>query len=112
MATSTQHINARNDPDLLDRFIAAAEQARVPDASAWCQARMGRLVTVTVASAQTVADVHAYAHETRAAYIAATPERPGANLGAVTDAHLAAAISSLRAEEAVPEETAPESPSA
>lgn len=92
MATTTQHINARNDPDLLARFIAAAEQADVTDASAWVQANMGRLVTVEVDGVKTIADVHAYADEVRTAYIKATPERPGANLGAVTDPHLLAAI--------------------
>ncbi|MFF7293234.1 hypothetical protein ACFY9N_11955 [Microbacterium sp. NPDC008134] len=91
-ATTTQHINARNDPDLLDRFIAAAEQAHVDDASRWVQANMGRLVTIDVADGQSVADVHAYAHDIREQHIAATPPRPGANLGAVTDAQLAAAI--------------------
>lgn len=95
MATTTQHINARNDPDLLDRFIAAAEQANVENASAWVQANMGRLVTVKVDGAQTVSDVHAYADEVRDAYIKATPERPGANLGAVTDPHLLTAINAI-----------------
>lgn len=102
MASTTQHINARNDPDLLDRFIAAAEQAHIDNASAWVQANMGRLVTATVADTQTVADVHAYADETRDAYIAATPARPGANLGAVTDAYLAAAIASIHPTEGNP----------
>lgn len=92
MATTTEHINARNDSDLLDRFIAAAEQAEVADASAWVQANMGRLITVRVQAEHTIADVHATANKTRAEYIAATPERPGADLGAVTDEHLAAAI--------------------
>lgn len=97
MASTTQHINARNDPDLLARFIAAAEQADVADASAWIQANMGRLVCVEVDSGQTVSDVHAYADATRQAYIDATPERPGANLSAVTDANLAAAIAATLA---------------
>lgn len=92
MATTTQHINARNDPDLLDRFVAAAEQEGIANASAWVQENMGRLVCAVVGGDQTVADVHAYAAETRDAYIKNTPERPGADLGAVTDPHLLAAI--------------------
>lgn len=99
MASTTQHINARNDPDLLDRFVAAAEQAGLDNASAWIQSNMGRLVTVDVADGQTVADVHAYAAENRDNYIAATPPRPGANLGAVTDTHLGAAIAAIRPSE-------------
>jgi hypothetical protein len=93
MATTTQHINTRNDPDLLDRFIAAAEQANVENASAWVQANIGQLICVTVDDTKTISDVHAYAAETRQKYVDATPPRPGANLGAVTDEHLAAAIS-------------------
>ena len=96
MATTTQHINARTDPDLLARFVAAAEQADVPDASAWVQANMGRLVCIVVDGTQTVSDVHAYAAVSRQQYVDATPPRPGENLGAVTDTHLAAAITALR----------------
>ncbi len=99
MATTTQHINARNDPDLLDRFVASAEQAGIEDASAWVQANMGRLVSQDAEAGQTVADVHAYARETRETYIAATPLRPGENLGAVTDTHLAAAITAIMPDE-------------
>lgn len=107
MASTNQHINARNDPDLLDRFIAAAEQANVPNASAWVQANMGRLVCVVVevggegeGDDKTVSDVHSYADEVRDAYIAATPARPGANLGAVTDAHMVTAITAVQVSEA------------
>jgi hypothetical protein len=99
VATTTQHINARNDADLLDRFVAAAEQADVDGASAWVQSNMGRLVTVEVEGGQTVADVHALAADTRAAYLAATPLRPGEDPNAVTDAHLTAAITAFRGTE-------------
>lgn len=92
MATTTQHINARNDPDLLDRFIAAAEQAGVEDASRIVQANMGKLVTQPVGDAQVIADVHAFAATARDEYLAATPDRPGADLARVTDAQLASAI--------------------
>ncbi|WP_102193217.1 hypothetical protein [Microbacterium aurantiacum] len=107
MATTNQHINARNDPDLLDRFVAAAEQANVENASAWVQARMGRLVSVVVevggegaGDDKTVSDVHAYADEVRDAHLAATPARPGANLSAVTDANLTTAITAVQTAEA------------
>lgn len=77
MATTTQHIIARNDPDLLDRFVAAAEQEGVPDASAWVQANLGALIAAEVEGGQV---------------IAATPERAGASLAAVTDTHLTTAL--------------------
>jgi hypothetical protein len=105
MATTNQHISARNDADILDRFIAAAEILGIEDASRWVQANIGQLITITVESGQTVADVHAYAREVREAYIAATPPRPGVNLSAVTDTHLATAIDAVWSAE-----TAPESP--
>jgi len=95
MATTTQHIAARNDPDLLDRFIAAAEQAGVEDASRIVQTNMGKLVTQPVGDGQVIADVHAFAANAREEYIAATPERAGANLAAVTDAQLASAIAAI-----------------
>ncbi|MEV5068942.1 hypothetical protein MRBLMI12_000499 [Microbacterium sp. LMI12-1-1.1] len=101
MATTAQHINSRNDPDLLDRFVAAAEQAGLDGASAWVQANMGRLVSTPVEAGQTVADVHAYADEVRAAYIDATPLRAGANPGAVTDIHLATAIGNVKQAQSV-----------
>ncbi len=100
MATTTQHINARNDPDLLDRFIAAAEQQGFENASTWIQARMGKLVTQEVDGSQTISDVHAYAENVRKEYIENTPQRPGADLGAVTDAHLVAAIGAVQTSEA------------
>lgn len=95
MATSTQHIAARNDPDLLARFVAIAEQVGIPNASAWVQSHMGELVSQEVEGTQTVADVYAYADDVRNQYLAATPDRPGINLGAVTDAHLSDAIDTV-----------------
>lgn len=44
MATTAQHIAARNDADLLARFIAAAEQAGIENAQQWAEANRGRLV--------------------------------------------------------------------
>ena len=92
MATSTQHLAARSDPDLLARFVAMAEQANIPNASSWVESHMGQLVSEQVEDTQTVADIYAYAYETRENYINETPARPGINLGAVTDEHLVEAI--------------------
>jgi hypothetical protein len=95
MATTRQHIDARNDTDLQARFIAAAEQAGMPAAEQWVRAHMGALVAAAVDQGQTVADIHAYATTVRDAYLDAAPPPPGANLAAVTDTHLTAAITAL-----------------
>lgn len=92
MASTTQHIVARGDADLLQRLIAAAEQAGIPSADRWVQQNMGALISAPVQDAQTIADVHAYASAVRAQAVAALPPLPGADPAAVTDAHLAAAI--------------------
>lgn len=91
MATSAQHIAARNDADLTARLVAVAEQAGVPNASMWVAANAGRLVAVEV-EGTTLADVHAYAVAT---YVP-TP-RPGENPAAVTDTQLHGAIEALTA---------------
>ena len=104
MATTADHIDANSDPDLLARFIARAEQLRIPNAMVWVQSRMDKLITEPVDSGQTVTDVYAYAANVRKAYIEATPPRPGENLGAVTDLHLETAINALyNAENPTPE---------
>lgn len=96
-ATTTQHMNARGDQDLLNRFIAKAEMMGVENPAGWVQAHMGNLIVQTVDGTQTVSDVHAYADEVRRTYIANTPQSPGLNLGAVTDAHLQTAIEAVQA---------------
>ncbi len=104
MATTADHIAANSDPDLLARFIARAEQLRIPNAMVWVQSGMGRLITSAVAGDQTVTDVYAYAANVRKEYLANTPPRPGENLGAVTDSHLETAIQALyNAENPTPE---------
>lgn len=100
MTTTEQHINARNDNELLQRFIAKAEMLGVDNPSGWIQSNMPHLINATVAEGQKVSDIFAYAHETRQAYIAATPPLPGANMGAVTDEHLQAAIEAVQANQA------------
>lgn len=99
MATTADHIAARSDADLLARFVAKAEQLGIPNASSWVQTHMGTLVTKTVDGNQTVTDVYAYATNVRKEYVSATPPRPGENLGAVTDSHLATAIQAIQSEE-------------
>ena len=91
MATSAQHIAARNDSDLLARFIAVAEQLDIPNAQAWVEQNRGRLVATDI-EGTTIADVHAYAVAT---YVP-TP-RPGENPAAVTDGQLGNAIEALTA---------------
>lgn len=89
MATLAQHIAARNDDDLLQRLIAAAEQAGIPNPQGWAESNRGRLVSVPVGDT-TLADVHAYAVAT----YTPTP-RPGINPAAVTDEQIAAAIQAV-----------------
>ena len=95
MATTADHIAARGDTDLYQRFVARAEQLGVENASSWVQSHMGQLVGQKVDGTQTVTDVYAYAANVRREYIAATPPRPGENMGAVTDTHLEVAINAL-----------------
>ena len=99
MATTADHMAARGDADLLARFIARAEQLGVENVSSWVQAHMGQLIGQKIDGNQTVTDVYAYAANVRREYIAATPQRPGENMGAVTDSHLEVAIQALYNEE-------------
>lgn len=104
MATTTDHINARGDFNLQDRFVAKAEQLNIPNASSWVLSHISKLVTEKVDGNQSITDVFAYASNVRKEYIAATPPEPGANLGAVTDSHLETAIQALyNAENPTPE---------
>lgn len=96
MATTHQHIAAREDQDLRDRLFAAAEQAGIPSPQEWVDRKLGALLTAQVAGDQTIVDAHAYADSVRKEYLAderALP--PGINPGAVADAHLAAAIAAV-----------------
>jgi len=92
MATTAQHIATRNDSDLLERVVAAAEQAGIPNATQWAQLNIGSLITIPVEGTQTISDVYSYAMEVRQNAVNALPPLPGINPGAVTDTHLAAAI--------------------
>lgn len=92
MATQAQHIAARNDGDLLARFIAAAELAGIPNAQAWAETRRGALVSQPVQDGKAVADVHAYA-------VASYGGRPGQDATKVTDEHVAQAVQAVHAAE-------------
>ena len=96
MATTAQHIAARDDADLIARLVAAAEMADITDADQRVRSNLGSLIAVVVQDGQTVADVHAYAADVRRQYLAADQALPpGQNPGAVTDAHLATAVAML-----------------
>lgn len=97
--TTTQHMNARGDMDLISRFIAKAEMMGLENPQGLIHNNMAKLVATVVDSDQTVANVHAYAYETRESYIAATPPPAGANLAAVNDSFLEIAINALLAEQ-------------
>jgi len=87
MATLAEHITARNDADLLARFVAAAEMEGIDNPQGWAEQHRGELVAAKVDDDHSVSDVHAYAVST----YQPTP-RPGANPAAVTDDQIKAAV--------------------
>lgn len=96
MPSTTEHIAARDDIDLQYRLIAAAEQAGLENASSRVATALGKLVSQPIevnGETTSLTAVHAYAAAVRKEYLAddrALP--PGQNPGAVTDAHLQAAV--------------------
>lgn len=86
MATLAEHITARNDADLLARFVAAAEMEGIDNPQGWAEQHRGELVSAKIGDT-TCSDVHAYAVAT----YQPTP-RPGANPAAVTDDQIKAAV--------------------
>lgn len=99
MTTTTEHIDARDDFDLQRRLTAAAEQLGVPDAASRVAMALGTLVStpITVNGENTsITAVHAYAAAVRKEYLDdARAMAPGLNPGAVTDAHLSAAVTAV-----------------
>lgn len=99
MASTTQHIAARDDLDLQQRLIAAAEQMGVQNASSSVVANLGALVSRQIevdGSPTSIADVHAYAADVREQYLADEKAMsPGLNPGAVTDVILNAALTEV-----------------
>lgn len=90
MATLAEHIAARNDADLLARFVAAAEMAGIDNPQGWAEAHRGEIVCAKIGDT-TVSDVHAYAVATYQ-----PTSRPGANPAAVTDQQIIAAVNAVR----------------
>lgn len=95
MTTTAEHLAARRDSDLFERLVAAAELAGISDARAWVVENMGALITAPVDGDSTIASVYAYANSVYKEKVAALPPAPGLNAGAVTDTHLAAAVSNV-----------------
>lgn len=99
MATTAQHIEARDDIDLQRRLIAAAEQANVPNAQSAVASALGKLVGLEIevyGETTTIADVYANAAAVRREHLAdekALP--PGQNPNRVTDEILVTAVLSL-----------------
>lgn len=95
-ATTSQHIAARGDRDLLARLQAAAEQAGKAVSLSEIEQRMGSIISAEIevgGETTTITDVHAYAAGVREDLL--MDERllsPGLNPGAVTDPHLVAAL--------------------
>ncbi|QGZ16728.1 hypothetical protein PBI_DEWDROP_81 [Microbacterium phage Dewdrop] len=110
MATTSEHIAARDDLDLQQRLIAAAEQLGVTNAQSAVVSNLGRLVATSLPvdeeSTTSLANVHAYAAETRRQHLSA-PEAmpPGLNPAAVTDALLEQALRKVLGD-MIPEQTA------
>jgi len=96
MNSTNEHIAARDDLDLQLRLIAKAEQMAIDYAQSIVAPALGKLIAapIVVNGEDTdITRVHAYAADQRRLLLeseAAMP--PGQNPGAVTDAHLEAAI--------------------
>lgn len=99
MSTTSEHIAARDDLDLQHRLIAAAEQAGLENASSRVAVALGALVSKPIevnGETTSLTAVHAYAAAVRKEYLADDRSLPpGLNPGAVTDAHLLAAVQAV-----------------
>ena len=93
--TTAQHIAARNDEDLKERLVAAAEQAHIDNPQSFVDQNMGKLISTPVEGESTITTVHAYAADVRRQALEAVPPAPGLNPAAVTDTHLATAIQAV-----------------
>lgn len=91
MATIAEHIAARNDNDLLQRLIAAAERAGIPSPQAWAEMNRGAIVAADIGDT-TLSDVHAFA----VASYEPTP-RPGEDDTKITDPQVEAAVTAMLA---------------
>lgn len=98
MPTTQQHIAARSDTDLIERFTAKAEMMGLDTPGTFVHDNMVKLIQVPVSEGKTITDVHAYAAQHRREYIDATPAPAGADPAAVIDDYLEAAIIAVRGE--------------
>lgn len=93
MASIAEHMSARNDNDLFQRLVAAAEMAGVEAPEQFVGLNRGKLISTPIevdGQTTTLSAVHAYAVATYQPV-----PRPGANPAAVTDQHLKEAIKAL-----------------
>ena len=102
MPTSAQILAVRADADLRERIVALASlDPGITSATSWVDAHIERIAAAPLNSTgnDTIASVLNYAREEYRPY---KPDaiRPGLNPGAVTDAHLLAAIAHVRDTEA------------
>lgn len=93
--TTAEHIAARDDKDLINRLVAAAEQAHIPNPERFVWDNRGVIISTDIGSGATITSVHAYAASVYAAALAALPLKPGFNPAAVTDPQLAQAIQAV-----------------
>lgn len=91
MSTIAEHIAARNDTDLQQRLIAAAEMHGVADPARWVTENLGALVCANI-DGTTLADVHAFAVVDKGE----PPLSAGADPAFVTDDQVKAAVSAIR----------------
>ena len=93
METTTQHNEAKGDPNLLRRAIGKAEQLGVENAQQAVEQNFGRIVAQPIAGGTaTIADVHASAVVRRQEKLDALPPLPGADESAVLDPQLEEAL--------------------
>lgn len=97
--TTSQHISARDDKDLIDRLIAAAEQAHIPSPESFVRMNVGKLISAETTPGSTITTVHAYASTVRQTALDLLPPLPGVNPAAVTDVQLAQAVRAVWAPE-------------
>lgn len=92
--STAQHIAARDDDDLTQRLVAAAEQAHIPNAGSFVQQNAGTLISTDIGGT-TLTAIHAYAKNVYDEAVSLLPPRPGLNPAAVTDEQLTQAIQAV-----------------
>lgn len=93
MASIAEHMSARNDNDLFQRLVAAAEMAGVEAPEQFVGLNRGKLISTPIevdGQSTSLSDIHAYAVATYQPV-----PRPGANPAAVTDQHIKEAIKAI-----------------